>query len=62
MEIRLAKESEAQILTAMSKKAFDTDVLVGGALLFHDDQNKEIMYVGRIFIDPKHHKKDMGWR
>ncbi len=36
------------------------DYLIGGAVLFQDKRNKEIMYVGRIFIDPKEYKKGFG--
>ena len=36
------------------------DEIIGGALLFGDEKEKNVLYVGRIFIDPKHHKKGFG--
>lgn len=33
--------------------------IVGGAILFLD-KNGEILYIGRIFIDPVHHRKGYG--
>lgn len=35
------------------------DELIGGALLFLSE-NKESLYVGRIFVDSLHHKKGYG--
>ncbi len=96
LDIKLANPEEIKIVTNISKRAFDTDVmvgadevggppnydsekwhkkmmlshnlytikqedyLIGGAVLFQDKRNKEIMYVGRIFIDPKEYKKGFG--
>ncbi|MFA9375293.1 MAG: GNAT family N-acetyltransferase [Lachnotalea sp.] len=96
MDIKLASPEEIKIVTNISKRAFNTDVLVGaneeggppdydsenwhkkmmlshnlytimqedyiigGAVLFQDKRNKEIMYVGRIFIDPNENKKGFG--
>ena len=34
------------------------DEIVGGAILFLDKGN-ETLYIGRIFIDPAHHRKGM---
>lgn len=34
--------------------------IIGGAILFRDMKNPETMYVGRIFIDPKLHRKGYG--
>ena len=33
--------------------------IVGGAILFLD-KDSEILYIGRIFIDPAHHRKGYG--
>ena len=33
--------------------------IVGGALLFLDDDGKTL-YVGRVFVDPVHHRKGYG--
>lgn len=96
LDIKLASPEEIKIITNISKRAFDTDImvgadevggppnydsekwhkkmilshnlytikqedyLIGGAVLFQDKRNKEIMYVGRIFIDPKEYKKGFG--
>ena len=35
------------------------DVLIGGAILFLSE-NKESLYIGRIFVDSLHHKKGYG--
>ena len=35
------------------------DVLIGGAILFLSE-NKESLYVGRIFVDSLYHKKGYG--
>ena len=40
-------------------QAMVDDVLIGGAILFLSE-NKESLYVGRIFIDSFHHKKGYG--
>ncbi len=40
--------------------AINEGVLIGGALLFYDGKDKGILYVGRIFISPKYHKKGFG--
>jgi len=85
LDIKLVSPEEIKIVTNISKRAFDTDVmvgadevggppnydsekwhkkmmlshnlytikqedyLIGGAVLFQDKRNKQIMYVGRIF-------------
>ena len=36
------------------------DEIIGGALLFEDKKENNVLYVGRIFIDPKYHKKGFG--
>ena len=40
-------------------QAMVDDVLIGGAILFLSE-NKESLYVGRIFVDRFHHKKGYG--
>ena len=40
-------------------QAIVDDVLIGGAILFLSE-NKEYLYVGRIFVDSLHHKKGYG--
>ena len=40
-------------------QAIVDDVLIGGAILFLSE-NKESLYVGRIFVDSLHHKKGYG--
>jgi len=96
ISVEVANRTNAALLAAISKNAFDTDVLVGGKsiggppnydsvkwhkkmidqgnlssitlegeiiggiITFHDKSDKQIMYVGRIFIDPKYHKKGYG--
>lgn len=40
--------------------AVENNDVIGGAILFQDDNNSDCMYVGRIFIDPKHFKKGYG--
>ncbi|MDO5294560.1 MAG: GNAT family N-acetyltransferase [bacterium] len=32
--------------------AVEENKIIGGAILFHDEQNASLMYVGRIFVDP----------
>lgn len=39
---------------------FSDTQLIGGAILFRDQKNSEIMYIGRIFIDPLLHRKHYG--
>ena len=39
-------------------QAIEDDAVIGGAILFLSE-NKESLYVGRIFIDSFHHKKGM---
>lgn len=94
--VEVANKNHAAILAEISKKAFDTDVfvggksiggppnydsvkwhekmisqgnlsiitlegkIIGGIVLFNDKYNKEIMYVGRIFIDPDFHRHRYG--
>jgi len=96
MKIKLATSEEIKTLTDISKRAFDTDIgvggkeiggppdydsdnwhikmmqnnnlysiiedsiIIGGMLLFRDCKNKDILYVGRIFIAPNVHKKGYG--
>ena len=96
LNITIARPEDIKALTDISKSAFDTDVLVGGAelggppdydsekwhtkmmknnylytitqgdsiiggaILIPDDSDKTVMYVGRVFIDPKEHKKGFG--
>ena len=40
-------------------QAMENDAVIGGAILFLSE-NKESLYVGRIFIDSFHHKKGYG--
>ena len=40
-------------------QAIEGEEIVGGAILFLDNNGK-ILYVGRIFIDPIHHRKGYG--
>ena len=40
-------------------QAIEEDMIVGGAILFFND-NEKSLYVGRIFIDSVHHKKGYG--
>ena len=40
-------------------QAVEEDAVVGGAILFLDE-NEENLYIGRIFIDSKYHKKGYG--
>ena len=40
-------------------QAIEDDELIGGAILFLSE-NKESLYVGRIFVDSLHHKKGYG--
>ena len=40
-------------------QAIEDDKVIGGAVLFLGD-NKESLYVGRIFVDCLHHKKGYG--
>ncbi len=39
---------------------FSETQLIGGALLFRDQKYSEIMYIGRIFVDPMLHRKHYG--
>jgi len=38
----------------------EDSIIIGGMLLFRDCKNKDILYVGRIFIAPNVHKKGYG--
>ena len=95
--MKLVKAERAQLerIVAISKRAFETDVAVGGAVgdyppeydsvIWHEQmlneghlfqamvddvpiggailflsENKESLYVGRIFVDSLHHKKGYG--
>ena len=40
--------------------AIENETIVGGAILFVDDNSPWHMYIGRIFIDPIHHRKGFG--
>ena len=95
MKLVKAERTQLEKIVAISKRAFETDVTVGGAvgdcppeydsLIWHtqmvndghlfqaivDDvviggailflsENKESLYVGRIFVDSLHHKKGYG--
>lgn len=50
--------------TMMEKKhlfvLLDDECPVGGALLFTDSQNRELLHIGRIFIHPNHFRKGYG--
>ena len=97
MSIQMAKAgtSDAPVLTAVSKQAFDSDaeagapsaggppgymslkyhmkmarsghlfkladngLIIGGAILFRDG---DTLNIGRIFVDPVHHRKGYGIR
>ena len=95
IQLTIAGTSDAPVLNAISKLAFDSDVLVGapsaggppgymslkyhikmarsghlykltengliigGAILF---LNRDTLNIGRIFIDPAHHRKGFGTR
>ncbi len=97
MSVRFTKAgtSDALVLNAISKRAFDSDVavgapakggppgymslkfhmkmarsghlfkltenglIIGGAILF---LNRDTLNIGRIFIDPAHHRKGFGTR
>ena len=95
MKLEHAERKHMETIVAISKRAFDTDIEVGGAIgdcppeydsvIWHQqmqheghllqavmdeevvggailflDQNGETLYVGRIFIDPRHHRKGYG--
>jgi predicted acetyltransferase len=96
MEIVEASIEQVELLTRISKAAFETDItvggkdvggppnydsvewhnsmqerralyaimldeeIIGGLLVFIDSKNKDSMFMGRIFIDPKHHRKGFG--
>ena len=95
MKIEIAELKHIEQIVAISKRAFETDIevggtigdyppeydsviwheqmrnkghllqvvmagaIVGGAILFADNDG-ETLYVGRIFIDPVHHRKGYG--
>ena len=95
MKLEKAELKHIDKIVAISKRAFETDIevggpigdyppeydsvswheqmlneghllqavmageIVGGAILFLD-KNGEILYIGRIFIDPVHHRKGYG--
>lgn len=46
---------EGHLLTA-----FQDDRIVGGIIIFSDENNKSFMYVGRVFVDPVHFRKGYG--
>ena len=95
MKLEKAEKKHLEKIVAMSKRAFETDIevggtigdyppeydsvtwheqmldeghlfqavvddeLIGGAILFLSE-NKESLYIGRIFVDSLHHKKGYG--
>ena len=95
MKLEKAEKVHLEKIVAMSKRAFETDIevggtigdyppeydsvtwheqmldeghlfqavvddeLIGGAILFLSE-NKESLYIGRIFVDSLHHKKGYG--
>ena len=95
MKLKKAEKKHLEKIVAMSKRAFETDIevggtigdyppeydsitwheqmldeghlfqavvddeLIGGAILFLSE-NKESLYIGRIFVDSLHHKKGYG--
>ena len=95
MKLEKAEKIHLEKIVAMSKRAFETDIevggtigdyppeydsvtwheqmldeghlfqavvgdeLIGGAILFLSE-NKESLYIGRIFVDSLHHKKGYG--
>ena len=95
MKLEKAERIHLEKIVAMSKRAFETDIevggtigdyppeydsvtwheqmldeghlfqavvddeLIGGAILFLSE-NKESLYIGRIFVDSLHHKKGYG--
>ena len=95
MKLEKAELKHIEKIVAISKRAFETDIAVGGAIgdyppeydsvIWHEqmrneghllqaviageivggailflDKDGEILYVGRIFIDPVHHRKGYG--
>ena len=95
MKLVKAERTQLERIVAMSKRAFETDVAVGGAagdyppeydsITWHEQmldeghlfqavvdeeliggailflsENKESLYIGRIFVDSLHHKKGYG--
>ena len=95
MKLEKAELKHIERIAAISKRAFETDIEVGGAMgdyppeydsvLWHEqmrneghllravvdgeivggailflDKDGETLYIGRIFIDPLHHRKGYG--
>ena len=95
MKLERAEKTQLEKIVAMSKRAFETDIEVGGSvgdyppeydsIIWHEQmlnkghlfqavvddeviggailflsENKESLYVGRIFVDSLHHKKGYG--
>ena len=95
MKLVKADRTQLERIVAISKRAFETDVAVGGAVgdyppkydsvIWHEqmlneghllqavitgeivggailflDKDGETLYIGRIFIDPVHHRKGYG--
>ena len=95
MKLENAELKDIERIVAISKRAFETDIEVGGAIgdyppeydsvLWHEqmrkeghllqavadgeivggailfvDKDGESLYIGRIFIDPVHHRKGYG--
>ena len=51
----MAMMKEGHLLTA-----FVDDKIVGGAIVFLDEKNPSVLYIGRIFVDPSQFKKGYG--
>ena len=95
MKLENAERKHIERIVAISKRAFETDIEVGGAIgdyppeydsvIWHEqmlneghllqavidgeivgcailflDKDGETLYIGRIFIDPVHHRKGYG--
>ena len=95
MKLERAEKTQLEKIVAISKRAFETDIEVGGSvgdyppeydsIIWHEQmlnkghlfqavvddeviggailflsENKESLYVGRIFVDSLHHKKGYG--
>ena len=95
MKLEKAEKMQLEKIVALSKRAFETDIEVGGAIgdyppeydsvIWHEqmlneghllqavitgeivggailflDKDGETLYIGRIFIDPVHHRKGYG--
>ena len=38
----------------------EDDIIVGGALLFREKKEPQVLYIGRIFVAPQYHRKGYG--